>query len=67
MQRRRFEHTLSLADRLSKEAARWRAEAEKLPIGSPRRLELERKPRRADTAAHIDDWLKSPGLQSPKP
>jgi len=37
MQRRRFEHILSFPDRLEKEASRLRAEAEKLPQGSPER------------------------------
>jgi hypothetical protein len=67
MQRRKVKHLLSLSDRLSQGAARWRQEAEKLPPGSPERHELERKARQADTAAHVGDWLKSPGLQSPKP
>jgi hypothetical protein len=26
---------------------------------------LLRKARQAETAAHIDDWLRSPGLQPP--
>jgi hypothetical protein len=26
-----------------------------------------RKARQAETAAHINDWLTSPGLQPPKP
>ena len=65
MQRRRFRNVLSFPDRLAQEAERLRAEAEKLPQG-PERDILERKARQADTAAHIDEWLKSPGLQSPK-
>ena len=67
MQRRTFKNMASFPDRLAKEAQRWRSEAEKLQPGSVERTELERKARQADTAAHIDDWLKSPGLQSPKP
>jgi len=27
---------------------------------------LLRKARQADTAAHIDNWLRSPGLQPPQ-
>ena len=65
MQRRRFKHILSFPDRLAREAERCRAEAKKLPPGSPERHELEKKARQAETAAHIDDWLKSPGLQPP--
>jgi hypothetical protein len=58
---------VAFPDRLANEAQRWRAEAEKLPPGSAERIVLERKARQADTAAHINDWLKSPGLESPKP
>jgi len=38
-----------------------RAEAEKLPPGTERH-DLERKTRQAETGAHIDEWLDSPGL-----
>ena len=65
MQRRRFKHILSFPDRLAQEAERWRAEAEKLPP-RPQRQEHERKARQAETAAHMDEWLRSPGLQPPK-
>jgi hypothetical protein len=50
---------------LRQEAERWRAEAEKLPPGTERR-DLEKKARQAETAARIEEWLKSPGLQPPK-
>jgi hypothetical protein len=63
MQRRRFKQTLSFPDPL--EAERLRAEADELPPGETRDL-LLRKARQADTAAHVDDWLNSPGLQPPK-
>jgi hypothetical protein len=66
MQRRKFKNVLSFPDRLSQEADRWRSEAEKLPPGSTERAALERKARQAETAAHMDDWLRSPGLQPPK-
>jgi hypothetical protein len=42
-----------------------RAEAEQLPPGIAQDT-LLKKARQAETAAHIDEWLKSPGLQSPK-
>jgi hypothetical protein len=42
-----------------------RAEAGKLRPGTQRR-DLEKKARQAETAAHIEEWLKSPGLQPPK-
>jgi len=65
MQRRHFTNVLSFPDRLTQDAERLRAEAEKLPPGIERH-ELERKARQAETAAHLDEWLKSPGLQPPK-
>ena len=65
MQRRRFKNVLSFPDRLTQEAERLRAEADKLPPGTERH-DLERQARQAETAAHIEEWLKSPGLQPPK-
>jgi hypothetical protein len=65
MQRRRFKHVMSFPDDLTEEAERLRAEAEKLPPGMERH-DLERKARQAETAAHIDEWLKSPGLRPPE-
>jgi len=65
VQRRRFKNVLSFPDRLAQEAERLRAEAEKLPP-STERHDLERKARQAETAAHIDEWLRSSGLQPPK-
>jgi hypothetical protein len=65
MQRRRFKDVLTFPDDLSQEAERWRAEAGKLRPGTERH-HLEKKARQAETAAHIEEWLKSPGLQPPK-
>jgi hypothetical protein len=65
MQRRRFKNTLTFPDRLAKEAERLRDEAETKPPGQERET-LLRKARQADTAAHIDKWISSRGLQSPK-
>jgi hypothetical protein len=65
MQRRHFRNVLSFPDQLGQEAEGLRAEAERLPPGIERR-ELERKARQAETAAHVEEWLKSPGLQPPK-
>jgi hypothetical protein len=56
---------MSFPDDLSQEAERLRAEAEKLPPGTERH-DLERKARQAETAAHIDEWLESPGLRPPE-
>jgi hypothetical protein len=65
MQRRRFKHVMSFPDDLAQEAEHLRAEAEKLPPGTERH-DLERKARQAETAAHIDEWLESPGLRPPE-
>lgn len=43
---------------------RLRKEAQGTPPGIARDL-LIRKARRAETAAHMQDWLKSPGLRPP--
>ena len=66
MQRRRFKNILSFPDRLDQEIERLRAEAEKLPPGNHEREMLLRKARQAETALRVNDWLSSPGLQSPK-
>jgi hypothetical protein len=66
MQRRRFKNTLTFPDRLAKEAERFRQEAETKPPGQERD-DLLRKARQAETAAHIDEWLSSPGLKGPTP
>jgi hypothetical protein len=65
MQRRRFTHVMTFPDDLTQEAERLRAEAEKLRPGTERHG-LERKARQAETAARIDEWLKSPGLRPPE-
>jgi hypothetical protein len=64
MQRRRFKNTLTFPDRLAKEAELLREEAKTKPPG-PERDGLLRKARQADTAAHIDQWVSSPGLKPP--
>ena len=62
--RRRFVQTTSLRDRLTAYAEEARRKA-KFVIGRERD-ELLKKARQADTAAHLDDWANSPGLQPPK-
>lgn len=64
MKRRRFKQTDILEDRLEAHAIRLRAEAEALPPG-PARDNLLRLARQAETSAHMSEWLRSPGLQSP--
>lgn len=62
--RRRFQQTLSLKDRLAAFAEKAREQAQSAT--GPEREELIKKARQADTAAHIDEWASSPGLQPPK-
>ena len=64
MQRRRLKQTTSLEERLAAEAKRLRETAESLPPGIEREHAI-RKARQAETGSHINDWLRSPGLQPP--
>ena len=63
--RRRFKQTETLQERLRKFAADIREQASQMPP-SAERDQLVKKARQADTAAHLDEWMSSPGLQSPK-
>ncbi len=65
-QRRHFTQTKSFQERLADEARKLREAAEKLPPGSHAQELLLRRVRQAETASHVDDWLRSPGLQPPK-
>jgi len=65
MLRRRFKQTVSLEERLSEEAKRLREEAKLLPPGAVRES-LLRRARQAETGSNMSEWLRSPGLQSPK-
>jgi hypothetical protein len=56
---------LSLEERLAEEAKRLREKARYLPPGLEREIIL-RKARQAETGAHVSEWLRSPGLQTPK-
>ena len=60
-----IEQSKSFKDRLLHEAEEAGEQAKALPPGSQRDALLE-KARQADTAAHIDEWLSSPGLQPPR-
>lgn len=64
-ERRRIKHTKTFEERLAEEAIRFREAAKEAPPGMAREL-LLRRARRAETASHMNAWLKSPGLQSPK-
>ncbi|MGA7806382.1 hypothetical protein [Bradyrhizobium sp.] len=63
--RRRTRPTTSFEQRLSDAAKALRERAKRLPPG-PERENLLRQARQAETAAHINQWLSSPGLASPK-
>ena len=65
MQRRRFEQTTSLEERLAERAQRLRLEAKLLAPGIERERAI-RKARQAETGSHISEWLNSPGLRDPK-
>jgi hypothetical protein len=62
--RLRFSQTQLLQDRLLTWTEEVREQAAKLPPG-PERDALLKKLRQADTAAQMEDWLNSPGLQPP--
>ena len=61
--RRRLKQTKALKDRLVLFAKDLREQASPVPAGLERD-DMLRRARRADTAAHLDDWASSPGLQS---
>jgi hypothetical protein len=62
---RRFIQFLTLTERLDQEAARLRGEAKTLPQGLEPERVLQRA-RQAENATHVDEWLSSPGLRSPR-
>jgi hypothetical protein len=64
-QRKRVNHTATFEERLAQEAIKFKAAAEKQPPGSMARELLLRRGRQAETAAHINEWLRSPGLRPP--
>ena len=63
--RNRRKQTTSISERLLEAAADARAQASLLSPGRLRQ-ELLRKAREAETAAHLNDWLTSPGLRPPR-
>ena len=64
-ERRRFKQTNPLKDRLTAFADETRKKALQMKDGVERD-DMLKKARRAETAAHIDEWLSSPGLQPPR-
>ena len=65
MQRRRFEQTTSLQERIADWVEGVRVEAAALPPGRARE-EILKKIRQAKTAMHLEEWANSPDLQPPK-
>jgi hypothetical protein len=63
--RKRVNHTATFEERLAEEAIKLKAAAETQPPGSMARELLLRRARQAETASHINAWLRSPGLQPP--
>lgn len=63
--RHRFIQTKPLKVRLLEESRTLREQARLLPYGPVREAAMK-KARQAEAAAHMDDWLGSPGLQPPK-
>jgi hypothetical protein len=64
--RRRFKHTATFEERLAEEAKRFQEAADQARPGSLERELLLKRARQAETASHMSDWLRSPGLQPPK-
>jgi hypothetical protein len=64
MQRRPIQHDTPLDQRPIEEARRLRKEARGTPPGVARDM-LIRQARQAETAAHMQEWLSSAGLQPP--
>jgi hypothetical protein len=65
MQRRRsIPHTFE--ENIAAEKAKLEAQVAELKPG-PQMDALLRKIRQLDTAAHISEWLSSPGLKPPEP
>ena len=64
-QRRHFKQTAPLDQRLIEQAQRLRKEAQAMPPGIARD-QLIRRARQALTASHMQEWLTSPGLRTPK-
>ena len=64
-ERRRFKQTQTLKQRLLHRVRSLREEARLARPGLEREA-LLRKARQTETAAHMEEWLRSPGLQPPK-
>lgn len=63
--RPRIAQTATFEERMATEAQRLEEQAKAMAPGKDREM-LLRKARQTKTAAHINEWLSSPGLTSPK-
>jgi len=63
--RNRTKHTLTFEERLAQAATQLEEQARSMPPGQERDA-IMKKARQAETAAHINDWLSSPGLRPAK-
>jgi hypothetical protein len=63
--RNRRKNSVPFDERLQKAAGEAREAAQQLPQGQEREA-LLKKARQAETAAHLNEWLTSPGLQFPR-
>ncbi|WP_082077133.1 hypothetical protein [Bradyrhizobium sp. LTSPM299] len=65
MQRRKRSTPHTLEDYLAAEKAQIEAQISVLPM-CEEKAALLKKIRQIETASHMNEWLSSPGLQSPK-
>ena len=63
--RRRFKQTKYLQQRPPESASYARREAEIIPAG-PRKQQMAKKARVAETTGGIEEWISSPGLAPPE-
>jgi len=66
MERRRRSVPHTFEENIAAERTKLEAQIAKLKPG-PQRDALLRKIRQLETAAHMNEWLSSPGLQPPEP
>jgi hypothetical protein len=60
-----MQRKVTLEEKWHEQAESYKQEAAKLPCGRERD-ELLRMARLLEIASHMNDWLSSPGLSSPK-
>jgi hypothetical protein len=63
--RRRIKHTMTFDERLAMSAAQLKEQGRRMPPGREKEA-LMKRARQTDVAAHINEWLTSPGLRSPR-